>query len=285
MHERGKVLGRWENLRKEGGKWYADPVFDTEDKGLGEEIGGKVERGFINAASLGIVIQDCQYNDALNCYDVTKWALQEISIVDIGSNQNALRLYAELGGEPIDHLQLSAHLEQFKPTPTNESTPTNQLPMALELKTLAVAMGLPETATEQDVLALAASRTSEATELTNLRLQLATQRTTEATSLIDQAIEDKKIPATTKDTYLKLFAADHEAAKGVLASLTKPTNLTDFTKSGQNTQQLNLAAADAETYDKMDKAGTLLQLAQSDKPQYDRLFEAKFGKKPDKVSV
>lgn len=50
MHDRShSVIGRWENLRKEGNKLYADAIFDEEDPEA-VKIAGKVERGFIKAA-------------------------------------------------------------------------------------------------------------------------------------------------------------------------------------------------------------------------------------------
>ena len=50
-----RPIGRWENIRIEGGKILADPVFDMEDKreNGGAEIASQVERDFIRMASIG----------------------------------------------------------------------------------------------------------------------------------------------------------------------------------------------------------------------------------------
>ena len=45
-------IGRWENIRVEGSRILADPVFDMEDPEA-KKIAGKVDRGFLRAASIG----------------------------------------------------------------------------------------------------------------------------------------------------------------------------------------------------------------------------------------
>ncbi|GAB3734953.1 hypothetical protein GCM10028816_35900 [Spirosoma lituiforme] len=282
MHLRGNVIGKWENLRKENGVWLADAVFDVADTrpGGGAEIGGKVDREFINAASIGIVILEATYNEALDCYDITKWSMQEISIVDIGSNQNALQLY-DKSGEPLSEMKLAAHLEQFKPD-NSQANPINSMKQ-IALTTIALAMGLTETATEQEVMILAANNLNLAKELSDLKLQIAKDKTTEATNLVDEAVNDKRIPATAKDSYLKLFSADHESTKAILAGMVKPQNLVTLAAQGA-AQAATVTDADAANkYDEMDRAGTLLQLKTSNPDEFKRLYKSKFGKEPDKV--
>ena len=53
LHDRSKVLGRWENLRVEGKVILADDVWDEEDPDA-LKIKGKVDRGFIKGCSIGI---------------------------------------------------------------------------------------------------------------------------------------------------------------------------------------------------------------------------------------
>lgn len=279
MHQRGNVIGMWENLKRDGDKLFADAVFDLEDEKLGKDIGGKVERGFLKAASIGIVILEASYNEVLDCIDIIRCALQEISIVDVGSNQNALQLY-DLTGEPLNELKLAAHLDQYKPA-TTDTTITNK--PIMELKAMAAALGLPETATEEQVMTLAASGHTALTELNNLKLQLAKERTDEAVTLIDAAIADKRIVATQKETYLKLFDADHESTKAILAGIAKPANLVQFATQGA-AQSATTNEDAVKRYDTMDKAGTLLNLAKSDFAQFSSLYEAKFGSKPDKIN-
>ncbi|MDB0601602.1 HK97 family phage prohead protease [Tenacibaculum maritimum] len=87
-HERTNIIGRWENLTITDGKLYADAIFDEQDT-LGKEIARKVKDGFIKATSLGI---SYSYED-LEDEVIKKSTLMEISIVPVGSNKNALKLY------------------------------------------------------------------------------------------------------------------------------------------------------------------------------------------------
>ena len=90
MHERKTVVGRWENIRKEGNKLLADAVFD-ESTELGKTVKAQVENGFLRSASIGVdIIEDTIINGVTT---VTKSSLFEISIVDIPANKNALKLY------------------------------------------------------------------------------------------------------------------------------------------------------------------------------------------------
>ncbi|EKB60953.1 HK97 family phage prohead protease [Bergeyella zoohelcum] len=88
MHERPTIIGAWENLKKEDGKLYADAIFDTESE-KGKEIARQVEQGFLRGASIGITYQKEDLKNGV----LEKCKLFEISIVDIGSNPNALKLY------------------------------------------------------------------------------------------------------------------------------------------------------------------------------------------------
>lgn len=108
MHERPTIIGVWENLRKEDSKLYADAVFDTESQ-KGKEVARQVEQGFLRGASIGITYEKGDLKNGV----LEKCKLYEISIVDIGSNPNALKLYndtefATLYFENISALNLIA---------------------------------------------------------------------------------------------------------------------------------------------------------------------------------
>lgn len=98
-------IGRVDNVRKEADQILGDVIFDYEDDDKDvKRIIGKVERGFINACSPGLVdlegTDDSLYK--LNGQDnitITKCRLREVSIVAIGKNHSALRLYDKDGAE------------------------------------------------------------------------------------------------------------------------------------------------------------------------------------------
>jgi HK97 family phage prohead protease len=54
-HDGRNVIGRWNNLRVDGGKLMAEAEFDTDDT-LGKEVSRKVEKGFLKGCSAGFLI-------------------------------------------------------------------------------------------------------------------------------------------------------------------------------------------------------------------------------------
>lgn len=89
------VIGRWENIRKEGKRLLADAVFDDSTE-LGAQVKKQVEGGFLRAVSIGI---EEGKRDTLNGIDtVVKCCLIEVSVVDIPSNKNAVKLMHRSGG-------------------------------------------------------------------------------------------------------------------------------------------------------------------------------------------
>lgn len=129
MHERKSVVGRWENLRKEGTKLIADAVFDDTTE-LGKSVKTQVEKGFLRSASIGIQIIEEQ--DINGVRTVTKSILNEISIVDIPSNKNALKL-CNIGGNRYLRLQLPQKIKSLR-------------------KELISMLELDESATDEDII-------------------------------------------------------------------------------------------------------------------------------------
>lgn len=94
MHERATIVGRWDNIRKEDDKLLADAVFDDTTP-IGKQVKDQVEKGFLRAASIGIEIVERKTIKGVDT--VTKCILNEISIVDVPANENALKLYRRNG--------------------------------------------------------------------------------------------------------------------------------------------------------------------------------------------
>lgn len=89
-HNRDKgVIGRWENLRKDGNTLLADAVFDTKSE-LGAKVARQVQDGFLRSASVGFEALETETVDDVTI--ITRSKLREISIVDIPANTNAVKL-------------------------------------------------------------------------------------------------------------------------------------------------------------------------------------------------
>lgn len=135
MHERENgVIGRWENVHKEGTQLIAEAVFDDNTE-LGAKVKKQVENGFLRSASIGI--DNMIYEERDGVKTVTQCDLFEISIVDMPANENAVKLYAK--GNPITLLSQSDNDGGKKPGQT------------LRTRLIDI-LGLEETATDNAII-------------------------------------------------------------------------------------------------------------------------------------
>lgn len=226
MHERGvnaykgsEVIGRCTRLYKEGTTLIAEVEFDEQDE-FAKKIAGKVERGYIRMASMFAEIKEVstepQHILEGQVYEtVTACKLVEISIVDIGGNDNALKLSKD--GKPF----------QLKKIVTNTSN-------NMDIKVIALALGMGENSKEEAVLSalhnLKADKEKAETEVVALKKTISETRTVEATTLVDKAVQLGLIPQALKESQLKQFEADFDGQKAVLSKLVAD-------KEAENTQQ------------------------------------------------
>ncbi|MGN0235820.1 MAG: hypothetical protein ACI4BD_05880 [Paludibacteraceae bacterium] len=163
MHRRGgredMPIGRIENLRIEGDFLYGTPVFDG-DSDEEKMIAKKWERGTLRMLSAGISIiewsDDPKYLvQGQTRPTIVRSKLEEVSIVDIGANDDALQCALYNGstrltlamGEENENLPL---LKNNASNPTNngeaEEQQTNK--QTLQMNKIFLLLGLEETATE-----------------------------------------------------------------------------------------------------------------------------------------
>lgn len=202
MHDRKRnVIGRWENLKKNGDKLFADAIFDTNDP-QGKLIADKVKNGFIKSASLGIEVLE-QKEDL-----ITKSKLHEISIVDIGSNKNALKLYNE------------KEIKQLFFNLNNEN-------MSL-LESLIAILSLETNATEEDVL----KKVAELIE--KEKKQLEGQKTVKQETL-NLAVSNGQITADMLPQFSKMLDLDFEGTQKLLNQIPKKRNFFSMIKNPKST--------------------------------------------------
>ncbi len=204
-----EVVGRTVNLEKEPGKLFADIEFDMEDE-FAKIIAGKVERGFVRMASIyaDVKATSSDEKDLLpgQQYEtVTKSKLVELSVVDIGGNDAALKL--SKNGNPI----------QLKKINLNNNT------TKMELKTIALAMGLPQDANEDALLSEAKRLQDENKTLKSEKIALSKRiediESSEAVTLVDKAIALGLIDKALRETTLQSFTNDFEGQKVLLTKL------------------------------------------------------------------
>ncbi|MFK7113364.1 hypothetical protein V3468_02805 [Flavobacterium oreochromis] len=217
MHEReyqksGKekgsaVIGRCVKLFKKGTDLVASIEFDEADE-FAQKIAGKVARGFIRMASMYGDVKEASMDAELllpgQTYEtVTKCKLVEISIVEIGGNDGALKL----SKSKVDTLKLK------KITNTEN----------MNFKTIALALSIPADSTEdaiiKEVQELRLAKSNAETRATNAETQLKGIQDQEATQLVDKAIALGLIPEALKTVQLGAFTADFDGQKAVLSKL------------------------------------------------------------------
>lgn len=216
MHERydndkrgSEVIGRTVNLTKENGQLIAEIEFDAQDE-FSQKIAKKVEGGFLRMAS--IYAENIESSTApedlmpgQTYATVKKCKLIEISIVDIGGNDDALKLSKVKNGEII--------LEKIIQTENNMS----------QLKTIALALGKEADAPEADLLSTInelklAKETAEANENEWKGKFIALQKS-EAEALVNKAVQLGLLNEAFVEAQVNDLLSNFEEKKVVLSKL------------------------------------------------------------------
>ena len=282
-------IGRWENIRVENSQILADAVFDEEDE-QALKIKGKVDRDFLRMASIGTwAPEEVSEDPALRLpgqtgYTVTKWTLREASIVPIGANHNALRMFSRKTGEQIDLTDSKTVLQLMDAL----------LPKKIDMENLKTILNLSDNASNADVEAAVQTLKQENESLQqandtlaeeNRQLKEAAQtaeeqrlqaQKTEAVQLVDAAVRDGRLHANGKDAFLSLFDADFEKAKKTLDSIPKVQSLT----SQMEQSQVELKDYAAKSWAELDRAGVLPMLKDKAPDLYVEKFRESFGHDP-----
>lgn len=279
MHRRGRKedmpIGIMENLRVEGDTLYGTPKFDddTEDE---RNINKKWERGTLRMLSAGLDILEWSEEPALLVAGqtrptITKSKLIEVSVVDIGANDDALqvglyhegKLLALAAGEENAHLPLLTVLAKED---NEEQTPNNNQQKKMEK--ILLKLGLAPNATEDEAV-------SAIGQLQEEKSAMALARITDA---VETAIKEKRITADKKEKYLSLGKtlglADLNALFADMAPAQKPLDLVRPNGSVQSAGSATLTWANATPEQ-------LQELRENDKEEYVRLYKENFGFAPE----
>ena len=180
-------IGKGKNLQHEvDGTITLDIDFDMEDE-QAVAVQKKAERGFLNACSVGIDVLETSTDASLVLTGqtrptVTRSELLELSICGIPGNRNALRLNG-VHTENIEHI-----------------LPRINHQTELNMKRVFEQLGLPETATEADILAQLAALETDDVQTTNAvlaRLDAIDQKITDLSASNKVIEETEKTPRLT----------------------------------------------------------------------------------------
>jgi hypothetical protein len=267
MHERGKVIGIMKDLKVENGEITAEPVFDEATE-LSRQCKKQYEIGSLRMASIGI--DPIETSDAPDMLvegqtrpTVTKWKLVEVSLVDIGANDDAIVLKS-------DGTRIELEKDGNCLLPLLSNKPNNK---TMDLKAIALKLGLAETADESAVLSKIADLQKDAGTAVNLRQENDTLKLAGIVTLVDGAIAEKKIAADKKDHFVELGKkVGIEELKSTFEAMSPQVKLSEVIKPGT-------VVAGAGGYTKLsDVPGEeLVKMRQDDKETYRRLYRAEYG--------
>ncbi len=243
-------IGKWENIRKDELKLYADDYYDKHDD-FAQAIKNKVEQGILNMASVTLMVISTSDDPKVLVQGQTRPTIiesrvVEASVVDIGRNKGAfklrridengkeittpvfIKLIDESGAEI--NLKEDNHLLPLLSLKEGKKQPETNLETDMELKDLAMSLGLKEDATEAEIKAAQKAQAKELQQLRDAKAKneadLEAYRAKEAAeteaqnaAVVDQAIAEKRILASDRDTYLSLMEKDAEATKTILAKM------------------------------------------------------------------
>lgn len=278
-------IGKVENLRVDDGKLIGTPVFDQNDD-FAKQIESKWESGFLRMASAALEPIETSADEALvlpgqTRETVTRSKLVEVSIVDIGGNDEALQLCGADGklmklaaGEDAPVLPLLQQTKEDNPEPGDDAGEGNNKQQnqttAMNKEQLTL-LGLPEGASDEQATAALQLMKTKADNADALTLAAVTQS-------VDQAIADRKIVAEQREQFIKLgktvgaaMLADTFKSMPVQ---TKPTDTLNL--SHQSTPGGSPAA---KSYAKLSEVpqAELLALRKEQPAEYMRLYKAEYG--------
>lgn len=227
MHNRGKAIGLIKDIKRENEEITGEPVFDEATE-LSCQCKKQWDFGSLRMVSIGFeIIETSEAAELIvpgqRYATVTKARLIEVSLVDIGANNDAIRLHKD--GQLIT---LSEGGDC--PLPRLNHKPINRPQM--ELKALALQLGLPETADETAVNAKLAELKAANDEAENIRKENEQLKFSQITASVDGAIAAKKIPADKKQFFLDLGKkVGIETLNATLATMSPTTKLSSALQS------------------------------------------------------
>lgn len=200
MHERGNVVGYVKDLKVENNEVTGELMFDCASE-LSQRCKKQFEFGSLRMVSAGLeIIEMSEDKDLLVAGQtrptITKSKLFEVSIADVGANDDALVL--QRNGKMIT---LGRDGDCDLPLLNNNN---KQKTEEMENKTIALQLGLPETATDAEISA----KLTELNALKEQNVSLLKEKESLAlvniNNLVTQAIAEKRLEEKDKNQFVEL---------------------------------------------------------------------------------
>lgn len=285
MHQRPKgeradeilPLGYWDDIEIKNGEITGVPVFDDSDD-FAMKIYNKVENGTIKMASAGL--KPVQFLESADGKWLEKSSLQEASLVDIGSNKEALAV--ALYNDDNELVKLADFNQTFNINKQKDMK-LIQLSAAAVLPLLKLKEDAGEAEAQvaiQNLVTLAETQKNEILTLKDekkelqdkIDLQEKEDKKTKAEELVNLAEQERKITKDEVPHYIKLAEADYETTKSILdAKKATPTVASQMGKGNSADELVKLSWKELEEKQK------LVQLKESNLDAFKEKFKEEFG--------
>lgn len=270
MHERGNVIGFVKDLKVEDGEVTGELVFDEATE-LSKRCKKQYEFGSLRMVSVGIDI--LELSDAKEHLvqgqtrpTVTKSKLFEVSLVDIGSNDDAIVL--KKNGTVIN---LGKDGECLLPLLNNKPQKSKDM----DQKIIALQLGLPETADETAISTKIAELKASKDNEEKLRKENETLQLGRITSVVEKAIAEKRIGADKKEQFVELGKkVGVEDLEKTFEAMSPQVKL-----SAVIGHQGGASTATTATYKKLSEVPSdkLEEMREKQPEEYKRLYKAEYG--------
>ena len=261
MHERGNVVGYVKDPKVENDEITGELMFDCASE-QSERCQKQFEFGSLRMVSAGLEIIETSEDPAMlvpgqTRPTITKSRLFEVSVADVGANDDAIVL--EKDGKRIT---LSKDGACGLPLITHSK---NQNKKDMEQKVIALQLGLPETATENEINAKLAQLKALQQENETLKAEKQTLTEARIAQLVDTAIAEKRLDAQHKEQFVKLGGQiGAEELEKTLQAMKPQVKLSAML--GHQGTKLSEVPADE-----------LVKLRADNVEEYKRLYEAEYG--------
>lgn len=269
MHERGNVIGYVKDLKVEDGEVTGELMFDEASE-LSVRCKKQYEFGSLKMVSAGLDILETSEDPELLVQGqarptVTKSKLFEVSLVDVGSNDDAIVLQK-------DGKKITLGKDSECPFPLLNNNNQNQKQM--EQKMVAMQLGLPATATEAEINAKLDELKTAKEENERLQQKNAALTLASITAAVEKAVGEKRITPDKKDEFINLGKeVGQEKLESILSAISPQMKLSSVIGHQGG------AATEPTTYKKLSDvpSGQLTTLRKEQPDEYKRLYKEEYG--------
>lgn len=273
MHERGNVIGYVKDVKVDNGEVTGELVFDEATE-LSRRCKKQFEFGSLKMVSAGLDIIEMSEDSAhlvagQTSPTITKSKLFEVSVVDIGANDDALVLKKD--GKRIT---LGRDGECPLPELTTSHKPLKQ-EHQMEQKAIALQLGLPETATDAEIAEKLGELKQAKEENAKLQKEKDALTLASITSLVEKAIGEKRIGTDKKQQFIDLGKKiGVEELENIFAAMSPQVKL-----SAVLGQHGSAKPETTATYSKLSEVpgDKLLEMREQQPEEYKRLYKAEYG--------